>query len=113
MGVKCFDVANMVIEEATKQFGPTLHLDDRKLAELEKQCEVIDTIAEYFDGVSYEVTVDNETTDITIALVCGEITIFDESSFLDVIKCTKKLKFGAVDDEHFQVDFVFGGVWSV
>lgn len=113
MNVKCFDVASMVIEEATKQFGSTLRLDDGKLAELEKQCEVIDTIAGYFDGVSYEVTVDNETTDITIALVCGEITILNKSSSFDVVKCAKKLKFGAVDNEHFQVDFVFDGVWSV
>lgn len=89
--VKCYDVVKMVTEEATKQFGVLLKVDEEKLHKLKSCCEMIDDLSKKFDGISYEVEVNDETTDITISLVFGEFeTDKTTSSFYDLIKMAKK-----------------------
>ena len=110
--VKCYDVAEMVTEEATKQFGSLLKVDEEKRQELKECCRMIDTIAERFDGVSYEVEVDDETTDITVSLVCGEFEIDTTSDgFYELLSKAKKVGFRSYEKEHLQIDFMFGGIW--
>lgn len=111
--VKCYDVTEMVVEEATKQFGSLFKVDTKKESVLKDLCEMIDSMAEKFGGISYEVEVDDETTEITISLVCNEFETDKEiSEFHKVSACANKVVFKAADSEHLQIDFVFGGIWE-
>lgn len=110
--VKCYDVAEMVIDEATEQFGFMLKQDRERLRELKECCDIIDTIAERFGGVSYEVEVDDETTDITVSLVCGEFEVDMMTDDFNGLTCkAKKLSFKPCGEEQIQIDFVFCGIW--
>lgn len=110
--VKCFDVVEMVTDEATEQFGSLLRVDVERRYRLKNYCEMVDSIAEQFGGASYEVKVDDETTDITISLVCDEFeTDTMSSSFYKLARETKKMGFKACGEEQIQIDFTFDGIW--
>lgn len=110
--VKCFDVVMMVAEEATKQFGSLLCVDEDKERLLESYCEILDSIAKRFNGVSFDVEVDDETTDITVSLVCDEFEIDEHSDeFYSLVSKTKKINIKACDSDKIQIDFTFGGIW--
>lgn len=109
---KCFDVVTMVTDEATAQFGSLLCEEQSKKETLKVYCDMIDSLAERFDGVSFEVEMDDDTTDITVSLVCGEFEIDDCSDdFYKLVEAAKKVSFRAADDDTIQVDFKFGGIW--
>lgn len=112
--VRCYDVVSMVTEEADKQFGSMWKINQDKQSLLEDYCDIIDEIAQEFGGVSYEVDVDDITMDISVRLVCGDITIrFEEHNFYQLIQRTKAFGFSvAEDNESLCVTFVFAGIWD-
>lgn len=111
--VKCYDAVEMVTDEATKQFGSLFKVNAGQEAALKTLCGVIDSMAENFGGISYEVEVNDETMEITISLVCNEFETDKEvSEFHKVSACANKVVFKAADSEHLQIDFVFGGIWE-
>lgn len=111
--IKCFDVVEMVTTEATKQFGKLLVENNEKKQWLERYCADMDIIAEQFGGVSYEVEVDDETTDITVTLVCGGFET-DKSStvFYKLMQNAKKVTFKSCNDNEIQIDFILAGIWD-
>lgn len=110
--VKCYDVAEMVVDEATSQFGSLLMVDEEKQKELIECCGMIDVLAEKFGGISYEVEVNDETTDITISLVCNEFEVDTTSDyFYELMRKTQKVGFKSYEDEQIQIDFIFSGIW--
>lgn len=110
--VKCYDVAEMVTEEATKQFGSLLKVDEERQQDLRECCEMVDVIAEKFGGISYEVEVNDETTDITVSLVCGEFEVDTTSDdFYGLIRKAKKVGFKSYKKENLRLDFTFNGIW--
>lgn len=110
--VKCYDVAEMVTEEATEQFGSLLKVDEEKQKELKECCEMVDSIAEKFGGISYEVKVDDETTEIIVSLVCEEFEVDTTSDdFYGLMRKAKKVGFKSYEKEHLQIDFIFNGIW--
>lgn len=110
---KCFDVVTMVTEEATKQFGSLLRVDKEKECSLKACCEIIDDIAKEHNGISYEVEVDRDTTDITISLSLGYFEMVDDvNNLYAIISRTKRLDIKFYDPDTLQIDFVFKGIWS-
>lgn len=109
---KCYDVAEMVVDEATSQFGSLLKVDGERQHELKECCGMVDVLAEKFGGISYEVEVDDETTDITVSLVCGEFEVDTTSDdFYGLMRKAKRVGFKSYEKEHLQIDFIFGGIW--
>lgn len=109
---KCYDVAEVVIDEATKQFGSLLTVDKERQQELRECCGMVDMLAERFGGVSCEVEVNDETTDIMVSLVCGEFeidTIADD--FYVLMRKAKRVGFKSYEEEQLQIDFIFDGIW--
>lgn len=110
--VKCYDVAEMVVDEATSQFGSLLKVDEGKQQELKECCGMVDVLAEKFGGISYEVEVDDETTDITVSLVCGEVEVDTASDdFYGLMRKAKRVGLKSYEKEQLQIDFIFGGIW--
>lgn len=111
--IKCFDVVEMVTDEATKQFGRLFTESNEGKQWLKEYCKKVDTIAEQFNGVSYEVDVDDETMDITISLVCGEFeTDKTSTAFHEVMQGAKKVAFKSGDSGEIQIDFILSGIWN-
>ncbi len=110
---KCFDVVSMVTEEAGKQFGLMWRVDKDKEKILKKNCEGIDALAKEFNGVSFEVDVNDITMNITVSLVCGEIIISEPSHRLyNILQHAKRFAIKQVESDNIQLDFVFPGIWS-
>lgn len=110
---KCFDVVSVVTEEASKQFGIAWRVDKDKERALENDCVIIDALSEEFNGVSFEVDINEISMDITVSLVCTEMIIESPSHKLyDVLQHTKKFAVKRADDDGIQLDFVFPGIWE-
>lgn len=112
--VKCFDVVKMVTDEASKQFGSMWKANEERENALEKCCADIDSIAEEFNGISLEASVNDTTTDIKISLVCPEV-LFESSlhRVYSLIPNAKSFGFSKVKNEDaLQIDFVFPGIWD-
>lgn len=111
--VKCYDVAEMVIDEATRQFGYVFEVDKRKKQELKECCDKIDVLAENFGGVSYEVEVDDKTADIMVSLICDELEAYTSSDeFYVLMRKAKKAGFKAYKDDKLQLYLIFSGIWN-
>ena len=111
--IKCYDVTELIIDEATKQFLPMLKENEDKKKTLKKQCNAIDWIAEQFGGVSYEININDVTMRIMISLVCEESELDKScSDFLKMIDNTLQIAFKEVDEDYIQIDFVFDGIWE-
>lgn len=111
--VKCFDVVKMVTDEATSQFKPIFNVVPEREKILKSYCEVIDQLAEQFNGVAFEAEVDDETMDIAVSLICEEFVV-DAQSGANLQRVADKAKymgFRAADDERIQMSFVFGSIW--
>lgn len=111
--IKCFDVINMVVEEANNRFSPLWKINNDKLSVLKQYSEAIDKLSKEFSGVSFDVEVDEISMEITIALECDEIIIEDEKHlFYELAKRTVRYSFSVSEDKNLLVKFVFPSVWE-
>lgn len=113
MSVKCFDVAEMVINEANERFAPLWKVNDEDLDVFREYCEAVDTLAEEFDGESYEVEVDELNMNITVALECDEIEITSpDHVFYDLLERAVAVAMSASGPDTMKVKFTFPSLWE-
>lgn len=114
MKVKCFDILDMVIQEATDRFSPVLVLNKNYYDVLKEYCSIIDSLSDEFDGIAYSVEVDEITGAISIELECGDVTIKNQNHiFYSIVRRTTS--FGVAsnpESEDLIVKFVFPSVWD-
>lgn len=67
--MECFDVVEMVLDEANKQFAPLWKEDVEKKEELRQWCSKIDAFAKVTDAAGYEVEVDDLTLKIYVEVI--------------------------------------------
>ncbi|MCD7821039.1 MAG: hypothetical protein LUG64_02380 [Clostridiales bacterium] len=101
-----------VTDEATRQFGYLFHEDQTRKQDLQTCCKHIDNLAERFNGVSYDIEVNEDTMDISIALNCDEFQIEDHSDEICVLMdYTKYVSFKKYAEDVVQIKFIFDGIW--
>ena len=111
--VKCFDIANMVIEDANDRFNPLWKINTERLDIFKSYCEAIDTLAKEFNGESYEIEVDEISMEVSIALECEEIIIETDNHILyELAKRAVRYGFSASDDGNLIVKLVFPCLWD-
>lgn len=113
--IKCFDVVTMVTDEASEQFGCLLKENTESKSYLHDYCNAIDILAKRFGAVMFEANVDDETTDITVTMVCEEFEITDPNDlFYKLAEKSKCLKISASKEEagYLCIAFVFNGIWE-
>lgn len=111
--VKCFDVVSMVVDEATKQFAPIWSVNDEKLRILEQYCGVLDSLAEEFDGESFDVEVDDISMTISIQMECQDITIESKKhKYYSLAQRAIAFGFSTTDNGLLNVKFVFPSIWE-
>ena len=113
MGVKCFDVANMAIEDANERFAPIWKANSDKLDMLKKYCAALDELAQEFDGTSFEVEIDEIDMSVSIALECDEIIIESNDHVIyQLAQRAIKYGFSISEDGKLLIKFVFPSIWE-
>ena len=113
MRIKCFDVTDMVIQEAAERFKPIWIINEKYYTTLKSYCSIIDSLAEEFDGESYEVEVDEIKATISIKLECSDITLMSAThTFYSLARQTKAINFtNNPETGNLVVEFVFPSIW--
>lgn len=111
--IKCFDVANMVVEEATNRFVPLWNVNNEKLDVLKQYCEAIDFLSEKFNGTAYSVEVDEIKMFVSVILSCEDITLKNYFPiFYALSKRGISVSFSETEDKELDVHFVFPSLWE-
>lgn len=111
--VRCFDTAKEIIELAEERFAPRWKLNSERVDILKQYCDTIDEMAAEFDGISYDVEIDEITMNITIALECEEVTIKSSNHVLyELMKRTVQFGFATSEDGNLLVKFTFPNLWD-
>lgn len=111
--IKCFDVVEMVVEEASRQFTPLFRENAERKGVLKEYCAAIDELAEDFNGESFEVSVDDIKMTISIKLECPDILIQSkEHPFYELVKRSTELHVSHGDGDNLAVEFVFPSIWE-
>jgi len=110
--IKCFDVVNMVVEEASDRFKPLWKVDKEKLDILHEYCDAIDGILKEFAGDSVDVDIDEIKMTISITIECEDLTIESkEHQFHQLVERAVKFCFSKSSErEAMCVNFVFPSV---
>ena len=111
--VSTYDVVEMVVDEATEQFGEYWTLPKEKRHNLKANCGLVDRLVREFDCESVEADIDDESLKLTISVVCPDIVLEYGRThpFFTLIQRTESFRFTAVDDS-LQIDFVFDNLWE-
>ena len=111
--VNCFDVVSMVVDEATAQFAPLWNINKEKYRILKQYCGVIDSLAEEFNGESFDVDVDDIAMTITIKMECRDVTIESQNhKYYSLAQRALAFGFSVSEDGLLCMKFVFPSVWD-
>lgn len=110
--IKCYEVVSMVTDEATSQFGSLWRVNEIRQNELERNCELIDRLAEECNGISYDVDVDDITMDVSVAIEFDELIVESKDSvFYELLEKAKRLKLGS-SDTNLCIKLSFDSIWD-
>lgn len=112
--IKCFDIVDMVLQDATLQFSPVWMENTEKKNVLKEYCNALDKICEEFNGEAFEVEVDENDMTISIKMFCYEMTIESKRHlFYELVRRSKLLDFEYdQEDDNMSIRFVFPSIWS-
>lgn len=110
--IKCYDVAAMVIDEATNQFGSLWKVSKSKLDDLKENCRLVDELSDESNGVSYDVAVNDETMDISVTLECEELVAENKSHVIYRLMDKSKSINMFAHDGNLCIKFKFGSIWD-
>lgn len=110
--IKCYEVVSMVTDEATSQFCSLWRVNKIRQNELERNCELIDKLAEDYNGISYDVDVDDITMEISVAIEFDELIVESKDSvFYELLEKVKRLKFSS-SDTNLCIKLSFDSIWE-
>ena len=111
--VNCFDVVEMVTEEATLRFAPLFRENREAKNVLHQYCDALDALAQEFNGESFEVEVDETQMTIGIKLECPDIVIqSEEHKFYMLAQRALAVRFSHGENDTVAVEFVFPSIWE-
>lgn len=111
--LKCFDIATMVVDEATKQFSPLWKINDKNVDILKQYCEAIDLLSNEYNGTAINVFVDEVNMTVDITLTCEDLTIENKSHiFYQLAERAISVGFSTSDDGELEIKFVFPSLWE-
>lgn len=90
----CFDVVQMVTDEASAQFAPLFCENKEAKAILHQYCDAIDVLAREFDGVTFEASVHDESMEVSVKFECPDIVIRTQKHrFYDLVERSNAVRF--------------------
>ena len=113
--VKCFEILKNVSEEVYSKYKNKRE-NFEAVNWISNVCNMIDTIASAYDGIAYDISVNPNTFDITIALECEEIIVdgFETpNNIYDVMEASKKVvMYHGNGEDLVTIEFIFDGIWE-
>lgn len=111
--INTYDIVEMVIDEASEQFGSRWFISKTSRKNLKTDCELIDRLASDFDCESVEADVDDDTMKLTVSVVCPDMVLEYGRThpFFTLIQHTESFCFSAAGDS-LKINFVFSGLWE-
>lgn len=111
--INTYDIVEMVIDEASEQFGNSWAISKTNRKNLKTDCDLIDRLVTEFDCESAEADVDNETMKLRVSVACPDMVLEYGRThpFFTLIQHAESFGFSAVEDS-LKVDFVFAGLWE-
>ncbi len=110
---KCFDVVDMVVQEATNQFKPIWKLNTDNYDILQQYCLVIDSLVEEFDGSAFDVSINEPQMKILITITCEELTLKSSNhEFYKLAERAELVEFSVSEDGELNLKFVFPSLWD-
>lgn len=110
---KCFDVVEMVTDEATKRFSPLFCENEDAKDILKQYCTAIDSLVKEFDGESIEVDVDEINMTIKITVEFPDIVVESFNHlFYALAERAISVRFFVGEDGLLAVSYLFPSIWS-
>lgn len=111
--INTYDIVEMVIDEASEQFGSRWFISKTSKKNIKADCELIERLASDFDCESVEADVDAETMKLTVSVVCPDMVLEYGRThpFFTLIQYTESFGFSAVEDS-LKINFVFSSLWE-
>ena len=113
--IRCCDVLEMVLQTMNEGREMLFSVDENKLAQIECQCDAIDSFAQETDCTGFEVDVNEKSGEVTICIDVAYCVTVDKCfpSFFDVIGAnTKSLSIDKTDVEGIiRLTLVFESLW--
>lgn len=108
-----YDVVEMVVDEATSQFGGSWVVSETKKNQLAESCNIIDSLVEEFDCESTEASVDDDTMQLKVSIICPDMVLEygRQHPFFLLIKQASGFRFSSIGDS-LKVEFIFSGLWE-
>ena len=112
--INCFDVVDVVVQEATERFAPVWEVNTRRYNVLKQYCSIIDSLSDRFGGESYEVEIDETKMTISIKLECLDMTIKSVTQiFYGLADQAEPANFTSnPENGNLIVEFVFPSIWK-
>ena len=111
--LKCLDIAEMVVDEATKQFSPLWDINQKSLDIFKQYCDAIDKLSNEFGGTSINVSVDEVKMTVAITMTCADITIENKTHmFYQLAERAISIGFSASEDDELETTFIFPSLWE-
>lgn len=109
--VKCFDVVEMVTDEATAQLAPRYRENPEAKDILREYCQAIDQIAREFRGEYFEASLDELGNRIQISLGCHAILCSKKHILHELIDRAICFSVIPAEDGLLELELVFPSIW--
>lgn len=110
--INSFDVAEMVIEEATKQFGPLWSLNAENFDIFKQYCFAIDSFIEEIESNGIEISVDDTVMTISVVVFCKNATLLKSSKFFLLAERASRISVSLDENNDLKFEFVFPSLWD-
>ena len=113
MEIKCFDVADIVISEASKKFVRNITENQKLLDEFKECCNIIDGICKWDNGGFLDIVVNEQTLEIEIRFPRNYlVSSYNDNSVKRLIKRATAIKYPSSEVDGINtVAVILPGVW--
>ena len=112
--ITCYEAAELVLDEATGRFAPQFSENKEYKRIFRQYCDALDMLAEEFNGVAFDIEVDEISMEITVTLSCGEFVL--ESArhrFYQLAARAERMSFRAGEEpDTLELAFTFPPIWE-
>ena len=108
---KCFDFAEMVIDEKAKQVSPFWALNSDRLDDFEQCCSEIDLLIKETEAETLTVDADNLILRVSVILDCKWLVFKEGNTFERLTNRALNVQI-IPDGDRLEVSFVFPSLWD-
>lgn len=111
--IKCYDVLSGITDVETERIYPLFVEDPEAKAGLKEIGDMFDKLADDFDGISYDIEIEDVTGSIMVSFTCSTFPVQRTKEFCELARRSNGISFSKADtDDVVRMDFIFDGIWK-